>query len=307
MAKKKLIALVGPTAAGKSKVAFEIVRKIDGEIVSADSMQVYQELNIGTAKPDEKERQEVRYHLIDVISLEDVKNGYRFTVSQYQKMARECIDEIIVRGKSPILVGGSGLYIRAVIDNLKFAPQNIEIRKKIYEDVEKDGLGKVYQRLEKIDPESAEKIDKKNLRRIVRALEIFEISKIPFSRFYEDWEKRESIYDLKMIGLDLPREILYEKINERLDSMINKGLISEVEGLIKKNYREALQETQALGYREIIEWLEEKATWPQTVEKIKRKTRQFAKRQLTWFRKDPRIIWLNPLESNFVERLLALL
>lgn len=307
MAKKKLIALVGPTAVGKSKAAFELARKIDGEIVSADSMQIYQQLNIGTDKPSGKERQEIRYHLIDIISLNDVRNGFRFSVSQYQKMARERIDEISAREKSPILVGGSGLYIRAVIDNLKFAPQNLEVRRKIYEEVKQEGVEKVYQRLKKIDPESAEKIDKRNLRRIVRALEIYDISKIPFSQFYEDWEKRKSIYDLKIIGLDLPKEILYEKISERVDSMIKKGLINEVEDFIKKNYREALLETQALGYREIIEWLEEKATWPETVEKIKRKTRQFAKRQLTWFRKDPRIVWLNPLENKLVERILSLL
>lgn len=291
--KESLIAIVGPTGTGKSEVAVKLAQKLDGEIVSADSMQIYKGMDIGTAKLSLKEREGVNHYLLDVV--ETSKN---FSVAQYQKLARAAISEITKKGKSPILVGGSGLYIRSVIDKFHFpiGTLNSSIRKEIQEraKIEPESL---YEELKKIDPETAAKIPSTNLRRIIRALEVIKTTGKPFSEFQKEWKKRESIYNLKIYGLEAPRDILYSRLNERVDKIIKSGLLVEVKALLIRK-RLSLTAPQALGYKEIIAYLKGEVALEDAIETIKKRTRNFAKRQLTWFKRDCRIKWINVSEKS---------
>ncbi|MDP3012630.1 MAG: tRNA (adenosine(37)-N6)-dimethylallyltransferase MiaA [Candidatus Subteraquimicrobiales bacterium] len=291
--KESLITIVGPTGTGKSEVAVKLAKKLDGEIVSADSMQIYKGMDIGTAKLSLKKREGVNHYLLDVV--ETSKN---FSVAQYQKLARAAISEITKKGKSPFLVGGTGLYIRSVIDKFHFpiGTLNSSIRKELQEraQIEPESL---YEELKKIDPETAAKIPSTNLRRIIRALEVIKTTGKPFSKFQKEWEKRESIYNLKIYGLEVPRDILYSRLNERVDKMIKSGLLVEVKTLLVRK-RLSLTARQALGYKEIIAYLKGEVALEEAIETIKKRTRNFAKRQLTWFKRDYRIKWVNVNEKS---------
>jgi tRNA dimethylallyltransferase len=282
---QKIIVILGPTASGKTHLAIQLAKKFNGEIVSADSRQIYRGLDIGTAKPTKKEMLEVPHHLIDIVT-----PNKTFTVSQYKNRAIKIITSILKRNKVPFLVGGTGLYIKAVIDNLdipKVKP-DIKLRKRLESKMRIKGLKSLYDQLIKIDPEAAYIVDQQNPRRIIRALEVALKTKKPFSQQYK---KKRPLFDTLQIGLNPGKDKLKEKIEKRVDKMIKNGLVLEVKKLIAK-YNKNLAVFDAIGYREIIDYLQKKLTLAQAVEKIKKNTVKYAKRQMTWFKKDTRIHWI---------------
>jgi len=283
-AKNKLLVVLGPTASGKTDLSIELAKKYNGEVVSADSRQIYKGMDIGTAKPTKKEIQGIPHHLLDI------KNpNQSYTVAEFKKAAIKKIKEIQKRGKLPILCGGTGLYIKAVVDNLDIpeVKANIALREKIEKEIQKNGLNFVFNKLVKLDPEAAYIVDPKNPRRIIRALEITLLTKKPFS---EQRNAGKPLFDVLEIGITLSKEKLVEKINLRVNQMIKRGLVNEVKKLFNKYGSQ--QAFDAIGYREIIEYLENKTSLQGAFEKIKINTWHFAKRQLTWFRPDRRIVWI---------------
>ena len=284
------MAIVGPTATGKSAVGVELAKRIGGEIISADSMQIYKGMNIGTAKITLDEMDGVAHYLTDI-----VEPSEPFSVAQYQKLARQIIDELAMNGKIPVLVGGTGLYIRSVIDKLNFPSGDIssKIRRKLEMRAQEESPAALYEELIKKDPAAAEIVHPNNVRRIIRALEVIELTGRPFSEFHREWKTRESLYDLEMFGLTMDREKLHERINRRVDSMFKAGLLDEVEGLVAQGYESFLTSQQAIGYKELIGFLKGEISLEEAIETIKTRTRQYAKRQLTWFRADPRVKWID--------------
>jgi len=291
--KPKIIIIVGPTASGKSTLAIKIAKIFNGEIISADSRQVYREMNIGTAKPEVQRTSVMMPVISDGIPhyLIDIKNpNENYTVAKYKRDAIKAINQILKKKKLPILVGGTGLYIKAVIDNLNIpevAP-DWKLRKKLEKKIEKYGLNFVFNKLIELDPEAAYIVDSNNSRRIIRALEIAIKTKKPFSA---QRKTGKSLFDFIEIGIRWPKDALDKKINERVDLMIKDGLVDEVKNLIKK-YDKKQQSFDAIGYREIIDLLDGKISIKKAVELIKKNTRNYAKRQMTWFLKDKRVHWI---------------
>lgn len=289
-----IIALVGPTAVGKSKIGIELASRINAEIVSGDSMQVYCGMDVGTAKVKTREMYGsngiyIKHHMIDIIpATQD------YSVAEFQKDARICISKIKRLNKIPILLGGTGLYVRAVLDNYDF---DVEVSHKTREKLKNLTKGnnnlELHQRLKNIDPLSAQRIHPNDLKRIIRALEYYETTgKLISSQNITSYNNR--LYKpLIMIGLDMPRSILYERINNRVNVMLEEGLIEEVEKLLQSGVKPSNTSMQAIGYRQVVEYLQNKRTLLETAELIKRDTRRYAKRQLTWFRRDVRIKWYN--------------
>jgi len=282
---KKLIVILGPTASGKSELAVKLAKKFKGEIVSADSRQVYKGMDIGTAKPTKKERKEILHYLIDIKNPNQI-----YTVWQYKKEAIKAINKIIKKGKSPFLVGGTGLYLKSVIENLEIprVKPDWKLRKSLELKIKTRGLKSLYDELIKIDPEAAYIMDSQNPRRIIRALEVAIKTKKPFS---QQRKKGKPLYDVLEIGLSLPEEKLKEKIEKRTNKMMKTGLVKEVKNLIKI-YDKNLPTFDAIGYREIIDYLNKKVSLAEAIKKIEKNTWHFAKRQMTWFKKDKIIIWL---------------
>jgi len=283
---EKVLAIVGPTAIGKTAVAIKIAKELDGEIISCDSMQVYRGMDIGTAKPSLRQRSEIRHHLVDVVDVNE-----EFNVSTYQKMARDAISEISGKSKLPILVGGSGLYMRAVLDDLQFAEGELgsDIRKSYETDNDEEKL-ELWKSLMKRDPESANRIPYQNQRRVTRALEVIESSGELYSKRLMNWENRRSIYNTFLVGLRMKRERLYERIEERVDEMIHMGLLDEVRKISEENDVISVTAGQALGYKELIGF--DSGDLGDVINEIKKRTRHLAKRQMTWFRGDDRINWI---------------
>lgn len=284
-----LLAIVGPTAAGKTKISVSLAQKLNGEIVSADSVQVYRYLNIGSAKPSIQERKGVPHHLIDIVD-PDVS----FTVYDYQRQAQKVIQEIDRRNKLPILTGGTGLYIKAVLDNYHFNSRktNTLIRKRLSEELALKGKEDFYQMLQQVDPPTAEKVHPNDSRRILRALEFFYLTGEPISQQRERTKKKtKSFYRLTLIGLSMPRNVLYETINNRAEQMIQNGFLTEVKQLLDRGYDGDLKALQSLGYYHLVRYLDGKWDWETTISTFKRDTRRYAKRQLTWFRADKRVNW----------------
>jgi len=291
----KTLVILGPTAAGKSAFAIKQAQKLQGEIISADSMQVYRGMDIGTAKLPFKERRGLPHYLIDVRDPDE-----EWTVSDFVEEARRLIPEIKSRGKTPIIVGGTGLYLWSLLKGFSFpiSPADKALRAK---------LGAIptptlYARLSTVDPKAAEKIHENNKKRIVRALEVFELTGRPISQLQEprrastllgtlSLSKGSVAGSFQLIGLSPPREALYARIEQRVDDMIEKGLAEEVEGLLKKGYSKNLNSMQALGYKETIEYLEGRWTKEKMIEELKKRTRNFAKRQMTWFRRFENVDW----------------
>jgi tRNA dimethylallyltransferase len=285
-------AIVGPTAVGKTRLAIELAKILNGEILSCDSMQIYRGMDIGTAKATKEEQAEIPHHLIDIVDPDD-----DFTVADYQKKAQEIIIQLNVRGKLPLLVGGTGLYYQAVVDDYNFFPMHsrMEARKKWENLTDQHGLEFVYKKLQTLDPEYAGKISSNDRKRIIRALEVFDLTGRPFSEFQT---RNIGKYNLVAIGLNVNREDLYLQIEQRVDEMIEMGLVDEIMKLLEADYGPELNSMQALGYKQVYCYAEGLLTYTEMLNEIKKETRRYAKRQLTWFRKDNRITWISPQEFS---------
>jgi len=294
MMKKPLVVIVGPTAVGKSKVAIEMAKKINGEIVSCDSRQVYKQLNIGTAKPTKEERRKVPHHLIDIIEPDEEFNAFF-----YAQKARKIISEIYRKKKVPILIGGTGLYIRAVIDGIfPGAEKNKEIRERLG----RFSSDTLYKKLKKIDSATTSCLHPHDKVRIIRALEVYELTGQPISALQKISRGKRPNYDLLMIGLKRERKELYRRINQRAERMIKKGLVKEIESILKKGFSKDLPALKGLGYREIIGYLDGEYDLKEAIHLLKRNTRRFAKRQLTWFNRNKRIHWIEIAKKDSTTR-----
>ena len=292
----RLAAIVGPTAVGKSEVAVMVAEKLRGEILSCDSMQVYRGLDIGTAKATPEQRARVPHHLIDLVDPE-----VPYSVADYQREAKALIEDLNRQGRLPILVGGTGLYYQAVVDDYQLSPllADPDVRRQLEHEADQ-GLERLYQELQKVDPESTRIIKPSDRKRIIRALEVCRITGKPFSEFQTRNRER---YRLAAVGLLAPRAELYRRIEERVDQMMRLGLVEEVRHLYAKGYDSSLNAMQALGYKQILRHLKGETTLEQAVAEIKKETRRYAKRQMTWFRKDKRIFWLDVTEYKETEGL----
>ena len=300
MTKDKLIILAGPTASGKTSVSIDLAKRIGGEIVSADSMQVYRGMDVGTAKIKADEMQGVKHYLINVLDpTED------FNIVKFQDMVKYSIEEIKRNGHIPILVGGTGFYIQSVIYDIDFDTQddNGDIRKALEEEYDKMGANFMYEKLKKIDSVSAENIHKNNKKRIIRAIEYFLINNALISAHNESQRKKDSPYDFRFFVLNPPRDILYDRINQRVDKMVEEGLVEEVKDLKNAGLSSANISMQGIGYKEILEYLNGVATLEEAVDKIKQNTRHMAKRQVTWFKREKDVIYINPFEFENNEKL----
>lgn len=293
--KDKIVVLVGATATGKSEIAVNLAKKLNGEIISADSMQIYEGMDIGTAKITLEESQGIPHYLID-----EIKPDEQFSVAMFKDRCFAIIKDIFNRGKLPLIVGGTGLYINSVVQpwNFSRSEPDFELRKQLEEkSLSPGGKEHLYDQLVEIDLESAKKIHPNNVKRVIRALEVYHLT--GKSKSY--WDKKSMDDELKynpvMIGLDMERNILYERIEQRIDRMIESGLVDEVETLLNEGYDESLISMQGLGYKEIIRYIKGVYTLEEAVEILKRDTRHFAKRQLTWFRRDERIKWFSVGEN----------
>lgn len=284
-----LVVIVGPTAVGKTAVAVELALRLNGEVVTADSMQVYRGMDIGTAKPTVAERRGVPHHLIDVVSPDET-----FNAARYRDLAQAAIADIHRRGRLPIVSGGTGLYIRALLEEFQLpAPgAHPEVRTRLESDAERLGRVRLHERLAAVDPPTAARLHPNDVRRVVRALEVYEVTGIPLSEHLAAARERLPRYFTVSVGLTRPREELYRRIEERVDQQLASGLVDEVRSLLA---RYTLNQTarQALGYKEIIAYLEGETTLAEAVERLKRETRRYAKRQYTWFRRDPHIVWFD--------------
>ncbi len=292
----KLAAIVGPTAVGKSEIAVMVAEKVKGEILSCDSMQVYRGMDIGTAKATPEQRARVPHHLIDLID-PDVT----YSVADYQRAAKALIEDLNRRGRLPMLVGGTGLYYQAVVDDYQLSPLLTDpaVRRQLEREAEQ-GLDRLYHELQEADPDSTRIIKPNDRKRIIRALEVYRITGKPFSQFQTRNRER---YQLASVGLFAPRAELYRRIEERVERMIQLGLVDEVRQLYTKGYDISSNAMQALGYKQILRFLKGETTLEQAVAEIKKETRRYAKRQMTWFRKDKRIFWLDVTEYKETEGL----
>jgi tRNA dimethylallyltransferase len=282
----KLVVIAGATATGKSALSIALAESIDAEIINADSMQVYRGMDIGTAKIIVDERQGIRHHMLDVLEVNQDS-----TVAWYQSDARAAIDEIHSRGKNVVMVGGTGLYIKAVIDELNFPDTDPMVRHTLNKEAEELGIDAMFERLERLDPAAALAIDRANLRRIIRALEVIEITGKPFTA---NLPRQESIRypRAQQFGLVMDREDLSERIDVRVNSMFEQGLVAEVENLIGAGLLQGRTAQRALGYSQVISHLNNELSLDAAIEETKRATRQYARRQETWFSRDSRIKWI---------------
>ncbi len=290
MQKKPLVVLTGPTAVGKTKASIDLAKSIGGEIISADSMQVYRYMDIGSAKISKEEMEGVPHYLVDVLDPRE-----DFHVVKFQEMAKSAMEEIYSHGHIPILVGGTGFYIQALVYDIDFTnkDEDTSIRRKLEAFADQEGLTALHERLRKVDPKSAELIHANNKKRVIRALEFFEQTGKPISEHNEVEKSKESPYDFRYFVLTDDRQRLYNRIDQRVDLMIEKGLVEEVKGLREMGCKKDMVSMQGLGYKEILEYLDGDTSLEEAIYKIKRDTRHFAKRQLTWFRRERQVIWLN--------------
>ena len=293
--KEKVIVIVGPTASGKTGLSIELAKRIGGEIISADSMKIYKDMNIGTAKVTEEEKEGINHYLIDIISPEE-----RYTVSNFKKDAEKAIEEILAKGKVPIIAGGTGLYVNSLIYGIEYQEMEFdeEYRSSLMKIAETDnGLKSLYDEACKIDPEAMKKIFPSDKKRIVRVLEIYKATGKTKTE-QEILSRAAGVkYDYKVFGISRDREELYERINKRVDIMIEQGLVDEVKYIYNK-YKKFPTAMQGLGYKEVIWYLENQITYDEMIDLIKKETRRYAKRQLTWFRKTENIIWLDANEGT---------
>mgnify|MGYP004667388461 FL=1 len=283
----KILCVVGPTASGKTAYAIELAKGNNGEIVSCDSMQIYTYMNIGTAKATAEERAEVPHHMIDFV---DPNRDY--SVADFVTDARACIAEILSRGKMPVLCGGTGLYIDSVLKSVEFSPQKRDdkLRDELWKRAEQDGAESVYEILKELDPIEADKVHYNNVKRVIRAIEICKTTGMTKTEA-DKLSIGKPMYNPTIYGLNMPREKLYERIDRRVDIMVEQGLVGEVRQLLNMGIRRDSTAMQAIGYKELVRYIDGLCDFETAIEDIKRESRRYAKRQLTWFRRNPDIIW----------------
>ncbi len=295
--KPKVIVICGPTASGKTSLSIELAKKIDGEIISSDSMQIYKDMSIGTAKPTVEEMQGIPHYLLDFVLPSE-----RYSVADFKKEATKKIEDILSRNKTPIIVGGTGLYVDSLTKNISYPEIEIDLkyREELENLIEKNGLESLYRQAVQVDEQAMKNISANDKKRIMRVLEIYHQTGKTKTQLEAESRLIPPPYQYIVFAIDMDREKLYERINKRVDIMIEQGLIEEVQELIEK-YKEFPTAMQGLGYKEVVEYLDGKTTKDEMIEKLKMETRRYAKRQLTWFRKDKEIKWINglaPLEQN---------
>lgn len=294
--KKPLVVLTGPTAVGKTKLSISLAKALNGEIISADSMQVYKYMDIGSAKIRPREMDGVVHYLVD-----ELLPSEEFHIVKFQEMAKKAMDTIYGKGKIPLIVGGTGFYIQAITRDIDFtqAEQEDHYRRELEAIAEEKGAEYLHEMLARVDEKSAEQIHANNVKRVIRALEFYHQNGFPISRHNEEQKERTSPYNLAYFVLNAPRELLYERIDRRVDEMIEEGLVDEVKKLKEMGYRRGMVSMQGLGYKEILAYLEGEYSLEEAVRVLKRDTRHFAKRQLTWFRREPDVIWTQKDEFAF--------
>ena len=292
--KPKVIVIVGPTASGKTSLSIELAKQTNGEIISSDSMQIYKDMNIGSAKPTIEEMQGIKHYLID-----EVLPTERFSVAEYKKRAEKAIEEILKKGKTPIIVGGTGLYVNSLIYGIEYEDINLDekYREKLMKKAEtQSGLEELYREAQKIDELAAQKISPNDKKRIIRILVIYHSTGKTKTMQELESRKNEVKYDYKIYCINMPRDILYERINKRVDIMIEQGLIEEVKSLLKK-YPSFPTAMQAIGYKEIVQYLNGSWGRLEAIDKIKQESRRYAKRQITWFKRIENIKWIDGLDK----------
>ena len=289
--KSKVLVIAGPTASGKTKIGVELAKRLNGEIISADSMQIYKHMNIGTAKPTINEMQNIPHHLIDFVEI-----GENFSVVQYKEMATRCIEDILSRGKVPIFVGGTGLYINSITEEIKYdeAAENKEIREKLEKIAETEGNERLYEKLKEVDIDTDSRLHINDTKRIIRALEVFEATGITITEHQKMSKEIEKKYDYKIVGLWMERENLYNRINLRVDKMIEDGLEDEARNIIEmiKNNGK-ITSFQAIGYKEFLKYFNGEVSLEDAIASIKQESRRYAKRQVTWFKRTNGLKWIN--------------
>lgn len=286
--------ICGPTASGKTGLSIELAKKMDGEIISSDSMQIYQDMNIGTAKPTIEEMEGIKHYLLDF-----VPPNQKYSVAQFKKDAVQAIETILQKGKVPIIVGGTGLYIDALTKNIEYPEieTDMNYRHELELEMKKEGLTKLYERAKQIDEQAMQTISQNDQKRIMRVLEIYHQTGKTKTQLEKESRMKPIPYHYLVFAIQMDRAILYERINIRVDKMIKDGLIEEVENLLKK-YQEFPTAMQGLGYKEVATYLKGECTKEEMIEKLKMETRRYAKRQLTWFRKDKEIQWIDGLKDR---------
>ena len=299
--KKNVIAIVGPTAVGKTKLSIETAKRFNGEIISGDSMQIYKGMDIGTAKITEEEMQGIPHHMIDIKHPDE-----NFSAAEFQKLVQNHIEEIGSMDKMPIIVGGSGLYIQAALYNYNFSSrQDKRIKDRLEEQIHEKGIATLYERLKQLDPGQAEKIHPNNERRVIRALEVYEKTGMTMTEFQQK-QKQDAPYEVYFIGLTMERQLLYERINNRVDQMIENGLVQEVRDLYNNGYKET-QSMKAIGYKEFFPYFKGDQSLDETIHILKRNSRRYAKRQYTWFKNKMDINWYHIDEVAINERFRTIL
>ncbi len=296
--KKPLVILTGPTAVGKTKASIGLAKAIGGEIISADSMQVYKQMDIGSAKIKPSEMDGIPHYLVDILEPDE-----EFHVVLFQQMAKQAIQKIYEKGKIPILVGGTGFYIQAVLYDIDFSAneKDTSYREKLEKLAQTKGAEYLHDRLREVDEKSAQDIHANNVKRVIRALEYFHQTGEKISEHNEEQRKKVSPYNFSYFVLNDERAHLYEKINLRVDQMINEGLVREVQSLKEKGYTRDMVSMQGLGYKEMLDYLDNKCSLEEAVEIIKRDTRHFAKRQITWFKRESDVTWIDKKEYDYNE------
>ncbi|KAB2456849.1 tRNA (adenosine(37)-N6)-dimethylallyltransferase MiaA [Bacillus sp. CH140a_4T] len=299
MQREKVAVIIGPTAVGKTKLSIDLAKALNGEIISGDSMQIYRTMDIGTAKVTKEEMDGIPHYMVDIKNPEE-----SFSVAEFQERVRKHIREITERGKLPIIVGGTGLYIQSVLFDYQFTDDagDTTYREQMEKLAVERGVEYVHKKLQEVDPESAERIHVNNVRRVIRALEIFHTTGEKMSDQLEKQEN-ELLYDVSLIGLTMDREMLYDRINLRVDIMMEQGLLEEVEGLYNSGIRDC-QSIQAIGYKEVYDYFEDRVSLEEAVSQLKTNSRRYAKRQLTWFRNKMDVTWFDVTDGEKTSEIL---
>ncbi len=300
----RLVLVCGPTSIGKTSMGVNLAQDIEGEIISADSMQVYKHMDIGTAKPAHAEQRLVPHHMIDIIEPDD-----SFDAARFAKIATKIISELVSQNKTPFIVGGTGLYIKALLHGFSITdPADPEILSRLKREAEEDGPDFLHKKLRGCDKKSADRIHPNDTFRLIRALAVFEKTGKSISSHHENHMFRKNLFNALKIGLDIDRDKLYQRINIRVDEMLENGFLDEVKKLLEMGFFENLKPMKSLGYRHMVDYIQRRHSWEESVRLMKRDTRRYAKRQLTWFRADPDILWVKPDSFAYVkEKVMAFL